>query len=62
MDLTVNDKRERSMPPSSGFITTLSYLFPALGRALRPALIRKGRKVKARIKAQLRAAARNRTV
>jgi hypothetical protein len=55
MELAVNDKRERSMPPSSGFLTTVSYLFPGLGRALRPALIRKGRKVKARIKAQMRA-------
>jgi short-subunit dehydrogenase len=62
MELAVNDKRERSMPPSSGFLTTASYLFPGLGRALRPALMRKGRKVKARIKAQMRAATRKRTV
>ena len=62
MELAVNDKRERSMPPSSGFLTTASYLFPGLGSALRPALIRKGRKVKARIKAQMRAATRKRTV
>jgi hypothetical protein len=62
MELAVNDKRERSMPPSSGLLTSASYLFPALGRALRPALIRKGRKVKARIKAQMRAAAKKRTV
>jgi len=62
MELAVNDKRERSMPPSSGFLTTASYLFPGLGRALRPALIRKGRKVKARIKARMRAAARKGTV
>jgi short-subunit dehydrogenase len=56
MDLVVNDKRERSMPPSSGLLTTLSYVFPALGRALRPALVRKGRKVKERIRAEMRAA------
>jgi hypothetical protein len=62
MELAVNDKRERSMPPSSGLLTTASYLFPGLGRALRPALIRKGRKVKARIKAQMRAATRKRMV
>jgi hypothetical protein len=61
MELAVNDKRERSMPPSSGLLTTVSYLFPGLGRALRPALIRKGRKVKARIKAQMRAATQKRT-
>jgi hypothetical protein len=54
MDLAVNDRRERSMPPSSGFITAVSYLFPGLGRALRPALIRKGRKVKERLKAKMR--------
>jgi hypothetical protein len=57
MQLAVNDQRERSMPPSSGFLTTASYLFPALGRALRPALVRKGQKVKARIKARKGASA-----
>jgi hypothetical protein len=62
MELAVNDRRERSMPPSSGLLTTASYLFPGLGRALRPALIRKGRKVKARIKAQMQAATKKRTV
>ena len=61
MDLAVNDKRERSMPPASGFLTTMSYLFPGLGRLLRPALIRKGRKVKERLKAKLRTQAGNRT-
>jgi short-subunit dehydrogenase len=55
MELAVNDKRERSMPPASGFLTTMSYLFPKLGRLLRPALNRKGRKVKERIKAKLSA-------
>lgn len=54
MDLAVNNKRERSLPPSSGLLTTLSYLFPRLGRALRPALIRKGARVKARLKAEKR--------
>jgi hypothetical protein len=58
MDLAVNDKREQSMPASSGFLTTASYLFPALGRALRPALVRKGRKVKERLKAKMQAKAR----
>lgn len=61
MDLVVNDKRERSMPPSSGLLTTASYLFPGLGRALRPALVRKGRKVKERIRAKMRAAAKDGT-
>jgi short-subunit dehydrogenase len=53
MDLAVNDKRERSMPPVSGLLTTMSYLFPALGKALRPALDKKGRKVKQQLKAQM---------
>jgi hypothetical protein len=56
--LAVNDRREQSMPSSSGFLTTASYLFPGLGRALRPALIRKGRKVKERLKASMREEAR----
>ena len=54
MDLAVNDVRERSMPPISGWLTTLSYLFPRLGLWLRPALLRKGRRVKARLKEQMR--------
>ncbi|MEX0976086.1 MAG: SDR family NAD(P)-dependent oxidoreductase [Woeseia sp.] len=52
MELAVNDKRERSMPPVSGLLTTLSYLFPALGKALRPVLDKKGRKVKQQLKAK----------
>lgn len=55
LDLAVNDKRERSMPPMSGLLTTLSYLFPALGKALRPTLDKKGRKVKQQLKAKMRA-------
>ncbi|SEL78416.1 hypothetical protein SAMN05216262_12215 [Colwellia chukchiensis] len=38
---------EISLPRVSGWLTTLSYLFPRLRRALRPALYRKGRKMKA---------------
>lgn len=52
MNLAVNDKRERSMPPVSGLLTTLSYLFPRFGQWLRPALLRRGRRVKQRIKAK----------
>lgn len=55
MNLAVNDKRERSMPPVSGLLTTLSYLFPGLGKRLRPALLRKGRRVKQQLKAKMRA-------
>jgi short-subunit dehydrogenase len=40
------DVVEITMPPSSGKLVTLSYLFPALRRILRPALYKKGRKNK----------------
>lgn len=54
MKLCSNDKRERSMPPVSGFLTTLTYLWPAIGRWMRPLLERKGRRVKRALKAQMR--------
>ncbi|MGB1263881.1 MAG: SDR family NAD(P)-dependent oxidoreductase [Cognaticolwellia sp.] len=41
---------EISLPRASGWLTTVSYLFPALRRALRPALYRKGRKAKLKYK------------
>lgn len=56
MKLCINDKRERSMPPVSGLLTTLTYLFPALGRAAMPFLNAKGRRTKRRLKAEMRAA------
>jgi short-subunit dehydrogenase len=37
---------EISLPRASGWLTTLSYLFPTLRRALRPTLYRIGRKAK----------------
>ncbi len=40
------------MPRVSGYLTTLNYLFPSFGRAIRPMLERKGRRTKARLKAQ----------
>lgn len=52
MKLCVNNKVERSMPPVSGLLTTLTYLFPGFARAMRPALESKGRRVKRRLKAQ----------
>lgn len=55
MDLAVNDRRERSMPPASGLRTTMSYLFPGLGRLLQPVLKRRGHRVKQRLKAKLQA-------
>ena len=39
---------EISLPKSSGWLTTISYLFPALRRYLRPTLYKKGRKAKER--------------
>jgi len=48
LKLCLNDRRERSMPPVSGMLATLSYLFPALGRKLQPVLDRRGRRAKRR--------------
>jgi short-subunit dehydrogenase len=42
------EKVEVSLPSSSGWLTTISYLFPALRRFLRPSLYEKGRKAKER--------------
>ena len=44
------EKTEISLPKVSGWLTTVSYLFPKLRRALRPALYRKGRKMKEQYK------------
>ena len=38
------------MPRVSGYLATMSYLFPRLGRGLRPMLEKKGRRTKARLK------------
>lgn len=46
--------RDRAMPRSSGLLTTFAYLFPSVARALRPALERKGRRTKERLKAERR--------
>ena len=55
MKLCINNKRERSMPPVSGVLTTLTYLFPGFARALRPAFESRGRRVKRKLKAQMQA-------
>jgi hypothetical protein len=55
MQLCSNTKRERSMPPISGLLTTMSYLFPWLARQLQPLLARRGRNVKRRLKAEIEA-------
>ncbi len=56
LNLVANKKRERSMPPISGLLTTLMYLFPRLSRMTMPLLIRRGRSVKRKLKAQMRQA------
>ena len=57
LDLCGNNQRELAMPAISGVLTTVGYLMPWLGRALRPALERKGSRVKKELKAKARAAA-----
>lgn len=52
IDLCSNTKRERAMPPVSGFLATATYLFPWLGSAARPLLDAKGRRVKRELKAK----------
>ncbi|HNP36587.1 MAG TPA: SDR family NAD(P)-dependent oxidoreductase [Woeseiaceae bacterium] len=54
LDLCGNNQREQTMPAMSRFVTTMSYLFPWLGRQLRPMLERKGQRVKAELKAAAR--------
>ena len=55
MKLCTGKNVEQSMPPISGLLTTLTYLFPSIGRALRPALERRGRRVKRNLKMKIRA-------
>ncbi|MGB5256556.1 MAG: SDR family NAD(P)-dependent oxidoreductase [Woeseiaceae bacterium] len=57
LDLCGNHIREVAMPRMSGFLTTVSYLFPWVARQMRPALERKGQKVKKQLKAQAKARA-----
>ena len=55
LDLCGNSQREQAMPAISGLLTTVAYLMPWLGRALRPALERKGSRVKKELKARAKA-------
>lgn len=52
LDLCGNQQREVAMPRITGFLTTLNYLFPWLGRMMRASLEKKGARVKAGIKAE----------
>ena len=56
LDLCGNNQREQAMPAISGLLTTVSYLVPWLGRALRPTLERRGSRVKKELKAKAKAA------
>jgi len=52
LDLCGNQQREVAMPRITGFLTTINYLFPWIGRQLRPMLDKKGARAKARLKAE----------
>lgn len=58
LDLCGNGIREQSMPASSGALTMMSYVFPALGRWLRPILEKKGAKTKDRLKRERKSSAK----
>ncbi|HEY5641305.1 MAG TPA: SDR family NAD(P)-dependent oxidoreductase [Woeseiaceae bacterium] len=57
LDICGNDRVEISMPTSTAIIANLNYIFPWLGRIMRPFLEKKGARVKAQIKARRKAAA-----
>ncbi len=59
LDLCGNNRRERSMPPVSGALTTVMYLMPWLGHLILPLLERKGARVKRKLKAQAKEESRN---
>jgi short-subunit dehydrogenase len=58
LDLCGNNQREQVMPAISAYLTTLSYLMPWFSRLIQPLLQRKGRNVKAKLKAAAKAAAK----
>ena len=59
LDLCGNARREQSMPAMSGVLTTMTYLFPWMGRQMRPFLERRGQRVRAGLKAAARDKARS---
>jgi short-subunit dehydrogenase len=61
LDLCGNNVREQCMHMSSRIFTTVTYLFPAFGRRLRPLFEKKGRRVKKRLKAERKKAEREKT-
>ncbi len=52
LDLCGNNVAEQSMPTSSGILTTAAYLMPWLRKWLKPMLLKKGARVKARLLAE----------
>jgi len=52
LDLCGNNINEKTMPPISGFLATVTYLVPWIGRQMRPVLERKGQRVKKKLKAE----------
>jgi short-subunit dehydrogenase len=51
LDLCGNRQREVAMPRMTGILATLTYLWPWIGRQMRPVLERKGRRFKEQFKA-----------
>ena len=52
VDLCGNSVREVAMPRLTGILTTVNYLFPWVGRQMRPLLEKKGRRFKEKYKAE----------
>ena len=52
LDLCGNKLREQDMPVSTGMLATAAYLMPWLAKIIRPSLVRKGAREKARLKAE----------
>ncbi len=50
LKLCVNKRQEKSIPMISGFLTTITYLFPRFSSFLQPLLEAKGRRVKEKLK------------
>ena len=52
LDLCGNNLKEVAMPRLTGVLTTVNYLFPWVGRQMRPLLEKKGRRFKEKFKAE----------
>lgn len=52
LDCAADGRSERQLPAASGRLATLGYVFPRLARFLRPALVRKGARTKARLRTE----------